>query len=434
MPNGDIGWRRRTRLGLTEVVSSTAPHLAQPRIVTTTEHDEAFVRAYSRGFYEPYRPEIFELDAPLVQPDRMFGHQVDGRWVSTCGSFPRVLTTPGGSVPVGAVTVVTVSPGYRRRGLLREMMAHQLADLRRRDEPVALLWASESLIYGRFGYGRTTSRLSLSGRTRATGYLPGVDVGTGSCGEVEQADYLTTAKALHEAWLPDRPGALSRNETWWSYTVYDAEHIRHGAGERRYVLHFDADGTPDGYAGFRVKEESEITDEGGEVIIGELDAADPRAYASLWRWLLDLDLVRAFSRRHAPTDEPLRQLVADQRAVKSELADATYARILDVERALSARRYAADLDVVIELADPFLPDLAGRYRLQLGPDGAEVSRTDAGADLALTATQLGAIYLGGTPLTDLHRAGLVTELTAGSVLATSAAFAAPRAPWCPDFF
>ena len=61
---------------------------------------------------------------------------------------------PGGAaVPTAAVTVVTVHPPYRRRGLLTAMMAHQLEQVAKRGEPLAALWASESLIYGRFGYG-----------------------------------------------------------------------------------------------------------------------------------------------------------------------------------------------------------------------------------------------------------------------------------------
>lgn len=416
-------------------MSRTPPHLAEPTITTVVGRDESFAQTFMHGFHEQYHVEEFDLEQPVVEPDRMFGHQVDGRWVSTCGSFHRMMTTPGGSVPVAAVTVVTVSPGYRRRGLLREMMAYQLADLQRRgDEPVALLWASESLIYGRFGYGRTTSRLKLSGRTRATDFLPGVDLGRGSVEEVTRDEFEQAAFALRESWLPDRPGALDRNETWWKLELWDAENRRRGAGALRFALHFDDAGVADGYATFRIKQTSGITDEGGEVVIGDMDAAEPSSYAALWRWLLDIDLIRAFSRRHVPTDDPLRQLVTDQRAIRTELQDATYARILDVGRALQARRYAAAVDVVIELDDPFLPDLAGRYRLQLGTDGAEVARTETAADLALTAAQLGAIYLGGTPLTDLHRAGLITELTAGSVLATSAAFASPRSPWCPDDF
>jgi predicted acetyltransferase len=135
-----------------------------------------------------------------------------------------------------------------------------------------------------------------------------------------------------------------------------------------------------------------------------------------------------------PTDEPLRHLVADQRAIKTELYDGTYARLVDIPRSLAARTYASDLDVVLDVADAFLPELAGRYRVQAGPEGATVERTDATADISLDVRDLGAIYLGGTPLTTLHRAGLIGEHTTGSVQAVSRAFSSPRAPFCPDDF
>ncbi|MGI8415196.1 MAG: GNAT family N-acetyltransferase [Nakamurella sp.] len=45
-------------------------------------------------------------------------------------------------------------------------MKHQLADVAKRGEPLAALWASESLIYGRFGYAPAASRARLSGSSR----------------------------------------------------------------------------------------------------------------------------------------------------------------------------------------------------------------------------------------------------------------------------
>ena len=53
-------------------------------------------------------------------------------------------------------------------------------------EPVALLWASESLIYGRFGYGSAAPRLTLSGQTRSTAFLASVDLGDGWVDEVDR--------------------------------------------------------------------------------------------------------------------------------------------------------------------------------------------------------------------------------------------------------
>ncbi|MFC7619773.1 GNAT family N-acetyltransferase [Microlunatus sp. GCM10028923] len=411
----------------------TAPHRATPELRTVTEETrDAYLKAVSRGFHDTFSAEDWGPGIDQIEPERNFGFTVDDRWVSSAGACTRVMTTPGGSVPVAAVTVVTVAPGYRRRGLLTEMMRHQLTQdvIARGTEPLALLWASESLIYGRFGYGRATSHLSVSGATRDMTFLPGVDLGEGSVDEVTKDEALTVAPGVRESFLADRPGALNRTKLEWDSIAHDPENRRRGASERRYLLHFAADGTPDGYAAFRTK----WTDDGGEVMINELDAATPQGYARLWRFLLDLDLIRKFRFHSVPTDEPLRQLVADQRAIKTELHDATYARLTDLPRALAARKYTAELDLVLDVADTFLPDLAGRYRVQAGPEGAEVTRTDASADLSLTVRDLGAIYLGGTPLTALHRAGLIGEHTPGSVQAVTTAFSWPRAPHCPDDF
>jgi predicted acetyltransferase len=165
-----------------------------------------------------------------------------------------------------------------------------------------------------------------------------------------------------------------------------------------------------------------------------VDAANAAARAALWRFVLDLDLVRAFRVDGAPMDEPLRYVVHDRRSVKAELEDGTYARLVDVPRALGARRYLADLDVIIKVEDPLLTNNNGAIRLEAGPDGASASRSRQRPDLIMSVRELSAIYLGGTPLTAFARAGLVTERTEGAVAATSAAFAWTQPPFCPDFF
>jgi len=312
------------------------------------------------------------------------------------------------------------------------MMTHQLADVVRRREPVALLWASESLIYGRFGYGQTTSKIKISGRTQGLAFRPGVDLGRGSVGLVGLEDFLAAAPALHERWLADRPGALRRSADWWTLLLNDPEPWRDGASAYRFALHYDEDGQPDGYAYYRVKEGGPYA--GAEVLVTELDGAEPTAYASLWRFLLDLDLVRSFSRADAPVDEPLRYLAADPRLITTELTDGTYARIIDLRRALAERTYAADLDVVVAVEDPLLPANDGTFRIEAGPEGGKVSKARRRPDIRLDIRELGAIYLGGTSLTTLQTAGLVDERTPGAVAAITAAFTAPRAPFCPDFF
>jgi len=411
------------------------PHLAEPKLTYLDEAGiEAFTTAILRGFHDDYKPGLWEPFEKVLERERAFGFTVDGRWIATCGAYTRSMTVPGGSVPTAAVTVVTVSPTYRRRGLLRAMMKHQLQDVHRRSEPVALLWASESLIYGRFGYGHATPRLRISGQTRSTAFLAGVDLGDGSVGEVEREEWLAAAVPLYDRLLAQRPGALDRDADWWRFRIYDPESRRKGAAALRFALHYDKRGRVDGFASFRVKGGDSGDNPAAEVQVGDIEAAGPSAYAALWRFLLDLDLVRRFSRANAPVDEPLRYLVADSRMISTQLTDSTYARLVDVPAALAARTYAADLDLVIAVSDPLLPHNDSVFRLQAGPDGAEVSATRRRSDVTLSVRDLGAIYLGGTSLSSLRAAGLIEERRAGAVAAITAAFTAPRPPFCPDEF
>jgi predicted acetyltransferase len=416
---------------------STAPHLAQRDLVyATPERTDEFFAAGMRGFHDDYVADRWAPMHKVFEPERSFGFQVDGRWISTCGAYSRKLTVPGGSMPVAAVTLVTVQPSYRRKGLLTEMMKHQLDDVHQRgEESVALLWASESAIYGRFGYGQACPQVRLSGKTKTTGFRRDVDLGSGSVGEVERDQAIPIIKRLHQNLLPRRVGALDRKHPWWVVKWHDPEQSRHGSSAYRFALHYNHRGQPDGYVAFRVK--NDWSESGAEVSVDELDADNAVARGALWRFVLDLDLVRRFVRQNAPLDDSVRYLVADLRSVKAEDQDGTYARLVDVPRALEARRYLADLDVTIRIEDPLLTYNTGTIRLETSRDGAAVTRVTRGRrrpDLTLDVRDLGAIYLGGTSLAALARAGLVTERTQGAAAAMSAAFGWSQPPFCPDFF
>ena len=92
----------------------------------------------------------FEFDRSLAAFD-------GGTPIGIAGAFSFRLSVPGSDLlPVAGVTWVSVLPTYRRRGVLSSIMRHQLADIRGRGEPLAVLWASEAAIYSRFGYGRAS--------------------------------------------------------------------------------------------------------------------------------------------------------------------------------------------------------------------------------------------------------------------------------------
>src|SRR5438067_9144538 len=115
------------------------------------------LKAVGTGFGMTSPNEDDEYPLHLLAAERSLAVHDDEAVVATAGAFAFRLNVPGGAqIPVAAVTVVTVHPTHRRRGLLRRMMDEQLDDVARRGEALAVLTASEASIYARFGYGAAT--------------------------------------------------------------------------------------------------------------------------------------------------------------------------------------------------------------------------------------------------------------------------------------
>jgi predicted acetyltransferase len=231
------------------------------------------------------------------------------------------------------------------------------------------------------------------------------------------------------------PGNLARDGRWWDRRLRDDPDQRDGGPARQHVLHTEVDGTVTGYASFRVKAGySDTSEPEGTLTVEEVRALTPAAYAALWRFLLAVDLIRTVRAPMASADDPVRHLLADQRALHSTPVDALWVRLVDVGRALSARRYPARIDLVFEVRDRFCDWNDGRWHLWGHPAGAFCDRTDRDPDIVLGIEELSAVYLGGVSLATLQAAGRVTEVSPGAVTLASTAFSWPVPPWCPDEF
>ena len=419
----------------------SAPGAGVPQQTVTlrpiaAEEFPAFYRLVSDVFNSDVRDADREHEFAVFEPERSLAAFDDKDMVGTATIYTRTMTVPGGQLPVAAVSFVGVAPTHRRRGVLTSMMRRQLAELyEQQREPVAVLWASESVIYQRFGYGQAATGAQLTARTPALRLRPETDTGTGRVRLVGEEEARPHLAAVYEAVRPQSTGFLDRPGRWWDSRLYDPEHQRDGATSLRFALYEELAGQATGYAVYRTKAKWADWDEpASELNIREIFGTTPQAYAGLWAFLAGLDLVRKVERFHGPIDEPLTYLVADARAVQLRKADNLWVRVTDVGRALTGRSYAAEVDVVLEVADPFCPWNAGRWRLSGGTDGATCERTTDAADLALTGTELGAAYLGGTSLHTLAAAGRVRELRGGALHAAATAFGSERPPWCPEVF
>jgi len=389
--------------------------------------------------------ERFEFDRSLAAFD---GTAPVG--VTMCYSFQ--LSVPGGDVlPAAGVTFVAVLPTHRRRGVLNSLMRRQLADVRERGEPLAVLWASESVIYSRYGYGRASWGFNFmlkrgeSTLTRAAAAAASPERTGLRLRLAEPQAALAEMAKVFDAVLPSRPGFFARSDAWWRRLTYDAPEHRGGSGPLRCVLAEDDHG-PRGYALYSARDTwSDFLPE-NVLTVRELMATDPAASGALWTDLLSRDLTTEFRLRDRPVDDPLLYQLADPRRTRPSMVDALWVRLIDVPRALAGRRYASPVDVVIEVRDELVPANAGRWRLTTARDGdtghgdtgqglaASCEPATGAADLALDVTDLGAAYLGGTRLGALAGADLVSELRPGAVRSLSAALAWDPAPWCPTVF
>ncbi|MGN6797062.1 MAG: GNAT family N-acetyltransferase [Gaiellaceae bacterium] len=397
------------------------------RPCSSVEEVRDALNAISHYFGNDNDVESTERFLERMEMDRVHAAWEGDRIVGGTGAFSYRMSIPGGAIPTAGVTIVGVLPTHRRRGVLTALMREQLADCRARGDAAAYLWASESTIYPRFGFGLAalTGDMTLP-REHTTFAQPFQPRGTFRLVDVEEA--ARTFPPLYEQVFAQRPGMFSRSAAWWEGRRLIASSWGPPTAKRLVLL--ELDGEPAGYGIYHVEQEWEHGSSSGKVSVLETVAPTPEATRELWRWLLDFDWTSQFVASHLPLDHPLFLLLAEGRRMRFQVGDGIWVRLLDIESALAARTYAADTQVVIELTDSFVPENAGRWRL--GAHGAE--RTNAAAELALDVTGLGSVYLGGFSFADLIRACRAAELTPGAAARADDLFATSAQPWCAEVF
>jgi predicted acetyltransferase len=386
------------------------------------------MEAAMTAFAESMKEADWERERVSVPLERAVAAYDDGRPVAFSAAYEFELTIPGGPLPTAGVTWVGVLPTHRRRGVLRELMVRHLHDAHERGEPLALLYASEAAIYGRFGYGLASHTLSIDAESARIEFRddPGRQ---GNLRLVDADDAFRLFPPLYERLRAARPGMISRSEHWWrAHKLADYEHWRHGAS-KRFNAALELDGEIAGYAIYRVKDEWEHGYPKGEVQIVEALADSASATRELWRYLFGIDLTTRVNSGFFETASPLVLLVVDPRALHLGVRDGLWLRLVDVEAALRARSYAGDDSLVIEVRDQLLEWNPGRYRV-----GARVERTGDEPDLALDVVDLASAYLGAFNFHRLASADRVEERTPGALGRASSLFATPLPPYCPEVF
>jgi predicted acetyltransferase len=390
--------------------------------------------ACAQGFGAPrFSDASAEREQTVWELDRAWVVEDDGRYVATATSYAFQMTVPGGArVPAAGVAQVAVLPTHRRRGHLREVMGALLGQVAELGDHYAILNASDSGIYGRFGFGQGDRVLRFELDTAQVElHAPS------AAGRVELVDARAAASLaadLYERFGRSRPGSVGRSAAWWDLVLHQEPSWR-GGGDPFLAVHHDETGAPDGYALYRSTEKWDRGHPEGSVDVRELEAASGDVEAALWRFLCDIDLRTRVIAYPRPVDDPLPwRLTQPRRAWVTWASDLLWVRPLDVAACLAERRFAVEDSLVLGVADTTRPDQAGRYRVTGGPHFADAERTEADPDLSMDVAVLGSIILGGIDAGELAAAGRITEHRDGAVARAERFFRWRPAPFCSTTF
>jgi predicted acetyltransferase len=366
--------------------------------------------------------------------ERVWAAFDDTRIRGTLRTWATELTVPGGArLPAAALTNVTVLATHRRRGIMRSMLLAEHVATRARGEAVGLLYSAEYPIYGRFGYGPGCREATLTLNTRDTGFHGDPAIGV----DFAKLDETTrdAMKGVFDAWRLRQAGEIRRRDFGWDFDLG----LRDGGWDPPWkgfvVLHRDAAGAVDGYARYRVEERWDDGQPRNTVILDELHALSDTSYVALWRFLAEMDWVGKIKAEHRRVDERLPWLLTNARGARlSDIGDSMWVRLHDVRRALEARTYERDGDLVLEVVDPELRTGRVRLHVDAGGGGASCRPTTRSPHLTVGVAALGAAYLGGVPLADAVVADGFDEHRPGSLAALDAVLRTLDEPWCSTFF
>ena len=402
----------------------------------------------------------FHGDAATAETTRKFvlSEEVDGRMCT--GAYLKDVAAPAGAwgveypvatyayhrkslnvgtgtlLPVHQITAVTVRPSHRRRGLLRAMMGSDLAQAKAAGIPIAALTASESTIYGRFGFGVATHACDIE--VRVTGGLEFIVPAAAAQGVVEIADAVVVGGLHNEIFArvhSTRYGSIGRQDMYRLIASgqggYDS---MDPVKNIRAALHYDQNGAVDGYVTYKPVRDSEPA----TVEIVDLLAATDSAYLALWNFLGSLDLIDVIKWGLAPVVDPLEWAMAAKRLYKrTTTEDLLWLRILDTPGALAGRVYAADGNVTIHVGDP-LGHASGIFKVAVVHGKATVTRCpedgSVGYGLSMGVSELSSLYLGTVSARTLQAAGRIRVVDEDAVAVFDTLFAAPEPPHCLTSF
>ncbi|MGB6164835.1 MAG: GNAT family N-acetyltransferase [Pseudonocardiaceae bacterium] len=353
--------------------------------------------------------------------DRNIALFLDGHLVGTATSGLVEVTTPGPIAISSACTGnLAVVPGAPVPGLAREIFARQCSEHRAEGFPFIVFSVTKAMrkLHLRLGSAPATESMTMTlipgHRATPTGAAEGL---------IEELSVLSPELYnIHRRVAATTVGMIVRERAWMD-TV---RRLSAAQGSPNVWVHRQG-GHLGGYAVWR--RTGDTAGQPVSIVVDEFITDNPSSCRELVRELLTAEAER-IEIHNWRLDDPIRWWFGDRVSVeRGGLQDALWIRLLDVPGALAARQYLVADRLTLEVADRFLPEAAGRFSLDVSPDGVSCQPTDASPDVCLGTGPLAAMYLGATDAMTLIESGLAVASSDEMARRLASLFRTERPPW-----
>jgi predicted acetyltransferase len=401
------------------------------------EEAESFYRVPSIVFGNYRKPvQVPEL-ARGIAPEWSLCAFEDGELATSYAAYPFTVRLNGAPVRAAGVTYVGTLPWHRRKGHLRKVTETDFTRrYEQREEPLALLTASISGIYHRYGYAVVSNRQRYRIDPRWINFAPSLPPAEGRM-RGGTADDVPLLKDLYKKFAAPRTLYLHRASVIWDSQVLG---LQPGFGGDdpgpALVAIYEERGEPQGYVTYTPKWFANFEDNAGpgqRIFVRDLAWLTPSAYRAIWEHFRTFDLAARVQMFAAP-DDPAFDILLDPRELQATRADHILGRIIDVERALAARPYGREGRVTFEVRDDMCAWNRGRWALEAGPEGAAATRTNYTPQLSMDVSALALMLCGTVSPSYLVRYGRAEAAPNAPLALWDAMWRTEHAPHCPDGF
>ncbi|UCZ54039.1 GNAT family N-acetyltransferase [Bacillus shivajii] len=249
-----------------------------------------------------------------VYPENTWVAEENGEILSKATTIPFNVFYHGQSIAMGGVSGVATWPEQRRSGLVKNLLAHSLQEMKEKGQIVSFLFPFSIPFYRKYGWELfadtqtiTLTREQLPKRKETNGYVrrikPSIDV----------------LQPVYDAWAKLYNGTIDRHEDWWKRSVFKRK-------KGNVAVYYNGDSEAKGYMIYEVKEE--------KMTIKELISLTPESRDGLWTFIANHDsMIKSVVLKTTPHDGM--PFLLDDPKVSREVTSYFMARIVDVKSFLS---------------------------------------------------------------------------------------------------